>query len=462
MYLLSRRTLFPILVLLFLARPHLLAATAIEVYGLGSRAISMGGAYTAVADDFSAAYYNPAGLPQVEQVDVGVSMNFLHADFKSIRNVVIGEDAGGDPVFGDADTKIGDNGGFSGGVAVAITKRIAMGVGIYLPSNQYLARLQSQRQREPHYVMFEKRPLRFALWAGVGVEILKGLSIGAGADVLFGPQGRVKLDIPAGEEAQVDLSLTFRPRISPYAGILYKLRDDMRIGVVFREEREHGDLDIDISAELHADPIVVPIAGKMESTIFYSPRQVTLGWAWNPCQKLLVSIDLAWLQWSRFKDASIDMIVEFGGMGDHKAFEKVMAPGFEDTFLPRAGAEYLVKTWSASSWAEAMELKLRGGYFYVDSPVGVQDGLTNFMNSDSHVFSTGLGLAVLSPFGTERTINVNAHLQVHHFVDRTHTKTAEMVDVDGDGTPETRVLGYPGYVTGGNLISGGFTLGVSF
>ncbi len=90
----------------------------------------MGGAYTAVADDFSAAYYNPAGLPQIRQVDAGVSMTFLSADLEHVRNIVMGEDDRRDLVFGDADTGIRNNGVFAGGVAVAITKRLATGVGI--------------------------------------------------------------------------------------------------------------------------------------------------------------------------------------------------------------------------------------------------------------------------------------------------------------------------------------------
>ena len=39
-------------------------ATVFDTYGCGVRATAMGGAFTAVADDYSAAFYNPAGLAQ--------------------------------------------------------------------------------------------------------------------------------------------------------------------------------------------------------------------------------------------------------------------------------------------------------------------------------------------------------------------------------------------------------------
>ena len=41
--------------------------------GLGARAMGMGGAYLGVADDFSAVYWNPAGLAQMRQTEVYVS-----------------------------------------------------------------------------------------------------------------------------------------------------------------------------------------------------------------------------------------------------------------------------------------------------------------------------------------------------------------------------------------------------
>ncbi|MDP6947064.1 MAG: hypothetical protein QF464_23140, partial [Myxococcota bacterium] len=37
-----------------------------DLFGVGSRAIARGGAFAAVADDFSAVYYNPGGLTQLD------------------------------------------------------------------------------------------------------------------------------------------------------------------------------------------------------------------------------------------------------------------------------------------------------------------------------------------------------------------------------------------------------------
>ena len=48
--------------------------------GISPRADAMGGAYTAIADDVSALYYNPAGLIQLESKQVMVSLIDYPAD----------------------------------------------------------------------------------------------------------------------------------------------------------------------------------------------------------------------------------------------------------------------------------------------------------------------------------------------------------------------------------------------
>ena len=53
-----------VLVLACFSFPSITLANVQEVSGLSSKATAMGNAFSAVADDFSAVYYNPAGLAQ--------------------------------------------------------------------------------------------------------------------------------------------------------------------------------------------------------------------------------------------------------------------------------------------------------------------------------------------------------------------------------------------------------------
>ena len=59
-----------------------LNATAYPILSLGSgaRAVGMGKCFTAVADDASAVYYNPAGLAQIRQPEIALAHNLYLAD----------------------------------------------------------------------------------------------------------------------------------------------------------------------------------------------------------------------------------------------------------------------------------------------------------------------------------------------------------------------------------------------
>jgi hypothetical protein len=72
-------------------------------YGVGARALGMGGAFSAVADDVTAVYWNPAGLAALEQNEV----SFMHAyAFGGLANY--------DTIFGCY--RVGKYGTFGGGL----------------------------------------------------------------------------------------------------------------------------------------------------------------------------------------------------------------------------------------------------------------------------------------------------------------------------------------------------------
>ena len=48
-----------------------------HAWGVGARAMAMGGAYTAVSDDYAALYYNPAGMGQIRKMALSGTLSFL-------------------------------------------------------------------------------------------------------------------------------------------------------------------------------------------------------------------------------------------------------------------------------------------------------------------------------------------------------------------------------------------------
>jgi len=46
--------------------------------GSGVRSVGMGGAFTSIADDCSAFYYNPAGIAQLKKIQIGIMRAYLY------------------------------------------------------------------------------------------------------------------------------------------------------------------------------------------------------------------------------------------------------------------------------------------------------------------------------------------------------------------------------------------------
>lgn len=70
-------------------------------WGVGARAMSMGNAYTAVADDYTALYYNPAGLGQLEQSEVLGSFSHLSVENTASFNDVASTETSSYTKFND-------------------------------------------------------------------------------------------------------------------------------------------------------------------------------------------------------------------------------------------------------------------------------------------------------------------------------------------------------------------------
>lgn len=78
-----------------------MAGTAVaESRGFGARAQGMGGAFTAVADDGTAAYWNPAGLAQVKAISITPSLG-VQGDWQEALDTYLENKDNDRPTFGD-------------------------------------------------------------------------------------------------------------------------------------------------------------------------------------------------------------------------------------------------------------------------------------------------------------------------------------------------------------------------
>ena len=123
---------------------------------------------------------------------------------------------------------------------------------------------------------------------------------------------------------------------------------------------------------------------------------------------------------------------------------RLIPPNFRDRLVPRLGAEYQMEM------SEAIEMPWRAGYAYERSPVPDQRGVTNFVDSDRHVLSAGVGLRLLRPLAElPGELRIDAHVQWSILPERV-TRKDNPADFVGD------------FHAGGSILALGGTLGVGF
>jgi len=407
-------------------------ANPLDAYGFGARAIGLSGAYTALADDFSANYYNPAGLARSGKLRLEFGYAYHQPELK----------------LNGADLKVDESRGFQGGVVLGgkiLDRRVAASVSMFLP-DRLISRIRSLPQQQPRWVLYDNRPQRIVVTTSIAVELVENLFIGAGITFLANTTGTVTMtgDVGLSDEnntqlfSAVDVDLTSIRY--PSFGIQYQ-HGDWSFGVAWREEFNlRLDIDVLVKGRILNDlvnfdpdnPDVLIEEGKLTlvsgNNNLFSPRQLAMGVAYStPCWTF--AFDLTWVQWSRFPapTATVEIDLELGALPFRiPPIDAPLATNFRDIWVPRFGAEYTpVDT-------KDFGLTLRGGYFYEPTPAPPQPGATNYIDTDKHGFSLGLSLrlSMLEPTLSEPMF-LDIAGQLFYHPDRVYTKT-DPADVVGD------------------------------
>ncbi len=414
------------------------AANPLDAFGFGARAMGLAGAGTALADDFSANYYNPAALAAID----GLSLD-LGYTFTAPRLTLNG-----------ADLDVDQSRGFQGGLVVPGTlfgRRVAASVGLHLP-DRLVSRIRSLPQQQPRFVLYDNRPQRIVISTSLAVEVMKDLYLGAGLTFLANTRG--KLDI-AGEVSITDAERTtllsavdvdLQAVRYPTFGALFTPGRHWRIGLAWREEFNlRLDIDVDVHGDIMADfdpdnPVVLLEDGRFllqsGNTNLFSPRQVALGIA-HQRDAWTAAVDVTWQQWSRFPapTATVAIDLDLGELPFQvPPIDPPEAPGFNDIVVLRAAGE-----WSAID-TPGFGLKLRGGYSFEPSPAPDQPGATNYVDGDKHGAALGATLRVPMAPVLPKPLEIDLAVQHHWLVERAYYKD-DPADPVGDYRAGGRMVG---------------------
>lgn len=429
-------------------------ANPLGMYGYGSRSSAMGGAVSADVEDFSANYYNPAGL--VRRPSLRLDLGYFYAGHALTAN---GRDNRVDPARG-----------LIGGFVVPgrlFGFPFAFGFGLHLPDER-LSRSRSLPQSQPRWELYDNRVQILYLSANVAVALLPWLRMGAGLSFVSSTRGRLDIygDIafPSAQDSRLrhTVDADLRAVRYPQAGLQIDLLPELTLSLVYRGAfRLLLEFDAQIDGRIvvgrSTDPAAVRIPGRYtlssRSVAVSLPQQAVVGIAWRPRRNLTVVSDLTWIDWSAYDNptaylqSSLELEIPSGITGFTPPAippsQPVRPAGFHDTLVPRFGIEW------RSAWREHT-VSLRGGYRFEASPVPDQTGDTNFMDANRHVFSAGAGFVFrgFRPVIAEGlSLDVHADLQ---WLERRVVIKDSPVDPVGD------------YVLGGHVFTAGTTASVLF
>ena len=407
--------------------PNLAAGHVPQTFGVGSRAAAMGGAFTGQADDFSASFYNPAGLATLPGAEVALAPLWIGSN-RFLRDPGDRERAIGEDVTGYAV-------GFAGPVgALWDMPELAMGITLYLPWGEILDLTIPVEPDARFSPVFDGRLHRLSINPAIAYGFGQSLSVGLGLDLFLDldvpTSARYRQEAARPELPRLEIDLTRRLYINPalYAGVLYRPMDALSIGFTYRQRQQaltegQSAFYFDAGETPTLDFLVRYVA-------FFTPAESVLGVSTRPAPWLRGNLDLVWAQWSEYR-------------GPHG---EVPDPLFDDVLQIRAGASAQVHH----------RLALQAGYLWAPSPVPPQSGVTNFLGADRHVVTAGCEVHLQDLIG----LSVAVHGQAHLLDDRHTTKDLARVPDAKPSSPgiQTRQLGLAGYDSGGYLLNVGVTL----
>ena len=362
-----------------------------DYFGFGARAIGFGGAFGALADDFSANYYNPAGLATNDALQIELGYMYVAPSLR----------------LNDGDLDVDTVHGFQGGLVVpgkVWGHQLGLSIGLHLP-DQRVTRLRALPESQPRFVLYDNHPQRLVLTTSLGFEVLKDLVyVGIGLNYLSDTKGRldvvgnVDLTDSNGTTLMSSVDVNFVAARYVSAGILVKPMPNLRIGLSFRDE---FDLSLDIGVVVNGDIVLdgasaeptVLVPGAVltvvsENSNLFSPRQLSLSAAWTAPGWTLAA-ELTWQQWSRFRTptAFLTTSLEAGPLPlAIPPSPKPTPPGFHDTFVPRIGGEVRLLC------SDHVLIDARMGVWFEPSPAPAQTGTRNFVDGDK--FGFGMGFSI--------------------------------------------------------------------
>lgn len=349
-----------------------------DTFGMGARVRGMGGAGTTVATDYAAVYHNPGALGFCPHTSVSVGWTHLEHQLWVDQS---------EPNLEARPVEPRDR------VAVGLCLRLpfdfSLGVHLSLGVQKPMVLDQQSIDDQPRFLMHNERLDHLSIIVGGAYRIIDQLSVGVGITVLASSQLSLDNSVPVVTQSHVrnDLHWDLNPTAAIYVGALGEPWPGLKLGVVYRSSLYH-ELNVQARTRVEMAGVLIDVDLLLQGVMWYSPQQVGWGASYTFLDGLTIAADATWYQWSAYPGPFIVASpLPESDVAASLSFPPREDIPFSDIVVPRLGLEYVI----------ADMVPLRAGYSLQFSPVPAPTGLSNLLDSDTHVVSLGAGFRWTPP-----------------------------------------------------------------
>ena len=364
--------------------------------GIGAKSQGLCGAFVAVSDDaLGAIYHNPAGIGFEESniFDIDLSLINPGGNFKNASNDQ--NMKGSLPVLPDLGfvSKIKDS-PFAWGVGLITVAGLADEWRLNDTAGPAAAGSPNYGEAIKNKASMGLMRLAPVLAYQASPELSIGASFGP-AYQLFNMEGFFTFQthpVFSGYTVIADMDMVGWGW-GGNLGVLYKVNDKLSLGFSYTTEIQtslEGDIDLDLSAQVTAAGLGAIVT---DPTAHYDleldctfPQMVSLGAAYKAFPKLLMVLDLTWIDWSQSFDEFFFRLKNGNNSGVNTLIgssniNDTMPLKWRDRVTVRLGLEYYLSE----------KITLRAGYSFGKSPV--PDGTLTPLSSaiSEHAIALGYG-----------------------------------------------------------------------
>lgn len=367
------KTFFLSAVLLLLFSIENVNAGGFQLNEHGAKPMGMGGAFTAIANDASAIYWNGAGLTQLTstQLMLGTALIAPSTSFRGVTPQI-------------TEYKMEKQTFFPSHFFVAIraNEKTVVGLGFTTP---FGLGTKWDENWAGKYLAVETKLQTFAFMPTFAYSLTDNFSISAGFHYSFATVliTRKNSQAPFIGDALITLDGDDTEGFGYQFGIMYKPFNNVSLGASFHSKVDYkfkGTADAKGSQQL-LNAKRLPENAEIEAKLT-TPMNIAVGLAFDPISQLTLSFDYQFIGWSSYKVLAVNFI--------DPAFTDIESPrDYEDTYIGRFGLEYRLSP----------ALSLLGGVYYDHQPVSPSKMNPSLPDANRLGFSGGFDFKVTPKFG---------------------------------------------------------------